>query len=467
MPNHIQFAIENARSFRNTGFQPISPLTLLVGENSSGKTSFFALLYEALSFFGFIEYRSSYFDLGTLADIVHTRSDRKLRSHYTVSFNVTRTTTDIEDDFDRDISDIAVSISFGESKGKRISKQIACSFSGQQVIFSSFRDAITVQIKTIDIDVKVTVSYRDRRFQHYNMAGFWGISDLFGALSRYEEGSTKGYPYTITITKGTQQNLIDLGTRLSAFERAFDSLAAIIGGEITTTAAMRSEPQRVYTSSMRSSEEEGQTPHKLYRLQQYEPELWSRVRAGLRSFGISSGLFDDIEVRSLRGRRKSGPFEIIVSRQGISSNIMDVGYGISQAMPFISDILIAKESQVDSDKRLRTFYIQQPETHLHPSAQAAIGSFFFELSRDVRNRVVIETHSDFIVDRIRQLISTCEEDCSSRVSMLFFENRTGVSTVYPINFDRLGNVLDAPPGYREFFVREELRNIGVLDVPHN
>jgi predicted ATPase len=102
--------------------------------------------------------------------------------------------------------------------------------------------------------------------------------------------------------------------------------------------------------------------------------------------------------------------------------------------------------------------LQQPEVHLHPKAQAALGSFFVRLVSKAEKHFVIETHSDFIVDRIRQEIAAGKIDCNS-VGILFFDKKTLRQSVYSLALDKMGNILDAPPTYREFFLREEINLI--------
>ena len=69
---------------------------------------------------------------------------------------------------------------------------------------------------------------------------------------------------------------------------------------------------------------------------------------------------------------------------------MDVGYGVSQILPLLVELLSDDES---------IFLLQQPEVHLHPSAQAALGSLFCR-SAASGLQLIVETHSDYIVDRI-------------------------------------------------------------------
>jgi predicted ATPase len=67
---------------------------------------------------------------------------------------------------------------------------------------------------------------------------------------------------------------------------------------------------------------------------------------------------------------------------------------------------------------------------------------------------LIETHSDFLVDRVRQEVAkgTISPD---KVMILFFDRSKFETTIYPITLDRLGNIENAPLHYREFFLQEE------------
>jgi predicted ATPase len=69
--------------------------------------------------------------------------------------------------------------------------------------------------------------------------------------------------------------------------------------------------------------------------------------------------------------------------------------------------------------------------------------------------LLIETHSDYLLDRIRQEIAKgviSHED----VLILFFHKPQQETVIHPITLDALGNIQDAPPEYRSFFLQEEL-----------
>ena len=158
----------------------------------------------------------------------------------------------------------------------------------------------------------------------------------------------------------------------------------------------------------------------------------------------------------------SDPFQLQVKvRSGPHANIMDVGYGVSQSLPILVDVL----ADAESDRRKNggpAFLLQQPEVHLHPRGQAELASLFVEAVRTNGSRFLIETHSDYVVDRVR--ISVRQGKLKpDDVSILYFEPAAKAVTIHNLTLDRHGNLRNAPAGYRDFFVRESDRLLGFAD----
>jgi len=107
-----------------------------------------------------------------------------------------------------------------------------------------------------------------------------------------------------------------------------------------------------------------------------------------------------------------------------------------------------------------TYLLQQPEVHLHPRAQAELGSFLAVLAKQQNKRFVIETHSDYLVDRVRMDIRDKKGITPEDVALLYFERTNGEATIHRLELDDQGNILNAPPGYRSFFLEEERRFLG-------
>ena len=107
------------------------------------------------------------------------------------------------------------------------------------------------------------------------------------------------------------------------------------------------------------------------------------------------------------------------------------------------------------------FLLQQPEVHLHPSAQAALGSLLCQIAGTDR-QLVVETHSDHLLDRIRMDVRDGKSHLTpDDVSILFFE-RTGLDVrIHSLRIDQEGNVRHVPDGYRRFFLQETQRSLGL------
>ena len=141
------------------------------------------------------------------------------------------------------------------------------------------------------------------------------------------------------------------------------------------------------------------------------------------------------------GRRAKGPLR----------NLIDVGYGVSQALPVITELFRDSETPM--------FLLQQPEVHLHPSAQAALGSLFCEIASP-RRQLVVETHSDHMLDRVRMDVRDGTTKLQpDDVSILFFERGDLDVRIHSLRLDAEGNVLGAPPSYRRFFMEESRRSL--------
>jgi hypothetical protein len=220
---------------------------------------------------------------------------------------------------------------------------------------------------------------------------------------------------------------------------------------VLSIAPIRTKPRRTYDQFNEEFKPEGDhVPLKLARLlesEEADEEAYREtIKRALVRFGQESGLFDTVEIERL-GKEPSSPFRVAVHLGGLALNLIDVGYGVSQSLPIIVQSLISKKEGM--------LLMQQPEVHLHPKAQAALGTFFASLANTQRLRFAIETHSDYLVDRIRQEVAkgtVRHED----VTILFFDKKNGHSKIHPISLDKEGNVANTPEGYRSFFLEEEM-----------
>jgi hypothetical protein len=218
-------------------------------------------------------------------------------------------------------------------------------------------------------------------------------------------------------------------------------------------APIRTSPKRTYDPIGAEPSPEGlHVPMLLAALSRSaQQQQWTALQSALAEFGSRSGLFEEIEIVN-KGKEESDPFQVGVKSGGRTFNLIDVGYGVSQALPILVDTL-------QRPSAFETFLLQQPEVHLHPRAQAELGSFFARQAKEKR-RFVIETHSDYLVDRIRMEVRRkvlTPED----VSLLYFERGKSGATIYNLELDANGSITNPPPGFRRFFLKEERELLGI------
>ena len=91
--------------------------------------------------------------------------------------------------------------------------------------------------------------------------------------------------------------------------------------------------------------------------------------------------------------------ELRVKVKDLVSNISDVGYGVSLQMPIILKALLAEKLSLG---RKRFILIEQPEVHLHPKLHASLIDALMSLSKNTT--YFIETHSEHIVRKLQVMV---------------------------------------------------------------
>ena len=168
----------------------------------------------------------------------------------------------------------------------------------------------------------------------------------------------------------------------------------------------------------------------------YLEELESGSRSEFARIGSRMKLWNDIATETTPDGS-----QILVDVAGGLRNLADVGYGVHGLLPLVNAIL-------GSDAVL---LLQQPEIHVHPTAQAHLAQFMAENDRDF----IIETHSDHLVDRFR----ICVMDGTLQpedLSIVYFEPNTDGTKcrIHNISVDSEANLLGVPRSYRSFFLKE-------------
>ncbi|MGE0544826.1 MAG: AAA family ATPase [Dehalococcoidia bacterium] len=428
--------LENFRSFGGRHEVELAPLTVLVGENSSGKSTFLAATRIAWDIGAgpqAVNFNEDPFRLGAYEQIATSRGAPIGRAK---SFSIGQEIR---------------SKRRGAASGERIRVE-ACFVSNNsqpflcQLSLDSGGYGITID-STPDESIGATIVTPEGRFE----------------LPKDDMIRRTGFAPSLRWLALTVELQLHRGGALGdgqvqVPESAIDTLRELVAsvrqrddGRPHAFAPVRSRPQRTYDPISDAPDPEGQhVPMVLRQLLADSKGKVDGLGRIVAEFGKESGLFSDIYVHDLG--KGSDPFQIFVKSSGPRRNIIDVGYGVSQILPILVEVATRPRGSI--------FLIQQPEVHLHPRAQAALATLFGRLVKERRCQLIIETHSDYFIDRLRMDVRDGKAIRPDDVTLIYFElGKTG-SEISPISIDRRGNILDAPPSYRRFFLEEERRFFG-------
>ncbi|WP_285701977.1 DUF3696 domain-containing protein [Actinomadura sp. NBRC 104412] len=130
----------------------------------------------------------------------------------------------------------------------------------------------------------------------------------------------------------------------------------------------------------------------------------------------------------------------------------DSGTGITQILPFLAR---RARDELHPPTRSVLELIEEPELHLHPSAQAMLADLYIRAVRNEHVRFLLETHSETFLLRLRRRVAEGRLD-AGQLALYFVDGDGDSSTVRRINVDALGNVDYWPEGiFEEDF--EEVR----------
>lgn len=158
---------------------------------------------------------------------------------------------------------------------------------------------------------------------------------------------------------------------------------------------------------------------------------FSDVTMWLKRMGLATGL----EVQRLG---TSSRYELLIVNGEEKSNLKDVGVGVSQVLPVIVAALFAKRGHI--------VIVEEPESHLHPLAQRELANLFSVISNMRGVQFIVETHSEHLFRRMQTLIAKRSHVCGAA---MYFVERDGVGAkLRALEIDDLGRVKNWP---KEFF----------------
>lgn len=161
--------------------------------------------------------------------------------------------------------------------------------------------------------------------------------------------------------------------------------------------------------------------------------LRERLNQALTQLDVPYRFSDD---RWGEGRRPARILPLQDKRSGVEVSLDQVGFGVSQLLPVVNTCVEASEQII---------CVEEPELHLHPRLQAGLGNLFAHAVLARGNQVIVETHSESILLRVRRLIRQGKFQ-PDEVAVIYVDNTadTGAS-VRRIRLGEQGELLDPWP----------------------
>ena len=469
-----KIALENFKCFHDRTEIEINPLTILCGTNSSGKSSIFKSLlivkqtFESRSPYASLLLSGTLVDNGTFDDVVFMNSSSKEKSFI------------IEHEFDIHNHKM-------HSKGIFLKRQDAKAFNELRRIFyatkkevAKFNIRLTITVEKQKNEINEFSQYITDNYVSAYSINIIGYDCDENIIPECNSSICFENPENVEGHLLSWNNIPGYSRAINSFEK-YICICSLSGLAITSVFAynMKNGIKSIIPnilSIVRVTFAQYEGINFIAPLRQ-NPERNYLIKGNVNSVGLSgentpvllAKLKDDFVVNDFTylhdGKEKPlkdfyldivqywlsffgiGKLSIDGNKNAISikldnHNIADVGFGVSQILPIITQGIYMNKEEV--------FLIEQPEIHLHPKMELDMADYLIELAKSERC-VIVETHSDHIINRVVRRVMEKYEMLNKLVKIYFIENRNGESKINPaVEIDKYKGTKNI---YEDFFTQ--------------
>lgn len=427
----------NFRCFRDTGWIEIRPITILLGPNNSGKTSLISPLlllkqtYESPDPYTPLVTRGRIVDLGSYGDFVFSHD-----SSLNLSLGLRFHTHDLSEDIEPVGSYPPGAIHLVFSKEDEVSK---CRLQ-KYAAFDLFKRPFLSRnlLKSGDYSVAGTLFKDMPGDERKALVESIPVNFLFTAYDAIDALRERKRP-----DAGLARKYSDSFTMYLNAVNHINAEVARILRTLSYVGPLRAGPKRYYERGgeiVRSVGIRGENAPDLFH-QQYE-QISERIDTWIRRFQLGGSIAcKDISSDIYEIQLQSADREF-------ATNIADAGFGASQLFPLVIQALVAPEDTIT--------IAEQPEIHLNPSLQNLLADLFVEMAT-TGHRVIIETHSEHLLLRLRVLVA--KGHISSEDVGVYFLSKDGIqSRIRPVTIQPDGHIdqEEWPAGFFSETLRESL-----------
>lgn len=268
----------------------------------------------------------------------------------------------------------------------------------------NYVDEIVAQLDAIQ------EQYLTERFPMYYLTGVDFVRDFFSEKIKYL-GPLREEPRSLYPLE-SNGNTIDLGLK-------GENTAAVFENNKTRTIKYVSPK---YFDEGRLSE-----------LAPEESTLSDAINDWLVYLGVANKM-------STNDKGKMGhELKITTDIKDMEQDLTHVGVGVSQILPILVMCFLAGKGD--------SIILEQPELHLHPKVQTRLADFFVSMNA-LDKQCILETHSEYLINRLRYLVAKTDDNSIAKDTMIYFvEKEDGHSIYRSITINKYGIIADWPKGF--------------------
>ncbi|MFT4925062.1 MAG: putative ATPase [Phenylobacterium sp.] len=468
--------LKNFKSFKNLDDLKIKPITVLCGTNSCGKSSILQSLLllkqnkESGNPNQSILLNGKYLNVGDIENIIYGH-DKNTTMSLTYEYEFTR-------------EELFASIGDTQIEGMQFLSMLSVPMDIIEMRDTTYKLSFTVEskasqqkkghINVADIhryEASITIMTGDNELipggyvQVENIESgcklnWSGLrSDFFESESFCLLGEVEGivveFENLLPDIKYNDEELADkIPNGVSTFFRAIDHFLRTVNSAYSYLGPLREGPQRryIYENEVLEIGAKGENAAYIYQTEQQtavtdhcfydgDNDLFYKEK----ELTLKQSLAHWLELMNIKGFGPDFQSEIIRLNMNANSsndtrvNIADVGFGVSQIFPILLEGLRMKKNG--------TLILEQPEIHLHPALQMQMADYFISLALSQKN-VLVETHSDHVVNRlVRRIVEDGEHNLSEMVAIYFVSSGEDGSTIEEVKIDSNKGIVNWPQGF--------------------
>ncbi|GHV91651.1 hypothetical protein AGMMS50268_21540 [Spirochaetia bacterium] len=436
MLNHLR--IQNFKGWQDTGNIQLSPLTLFFGSNSSGKSSIGQFLMMLKQTIDSSDRKATFYpgaknsavQLGSFKDMVfHHDTTRKIAFEYSWSLQKKNNIID------------------------PVSKHI---YEGDNILFSAETGLAEKDKNNLSLNnFSYSLCYGDKKELAITLSKKADSNSLYEInCENYDLAGKKGRPwlhapgkfYAFPDEVVNHYKNADFMQDLNLYhEQLFRSMFYL--------GPLRTKTERLYTWGRIEPESVGYDGQNAIAaiLSAKERRINYKYRSPTRLFQTvimeelkKMGLIEDFDVKEISSQRQE--YEVKIRTRGSSDwvDLPDVGFGISQVLPVLVQCFYAPPGSI--------ILMEQPEIHLHPSAQSALADVMIDVINSGENgnprniQLIIETHSEHFLRRLQRRIVE-DDSLNGKISAYFADITRSPAVLEKLQIDLFGNIINWPKNF--------------------